>query len=308
MRRRLLSATLALVTAALLGGASAAQTRYNYGGSAYASGDEGLLVFVEAGVANPRNTDNIVAAAGPNVIIPEWDDEFAGRLGVGYRFGGGKKVVVSFWGFEADQSEAQSGSFDFPIGPTSGFSFDVTTKIEARSAEAAWVIPHSLSDAVSVDWSIGLKYAGFEETTDGGYGTTSGPLDVDKSLKGTMIGARAATGLTYRRGSLSAGGGVGLSMLSGEIEASSSLTPQPVGTAPLMLSDDSRSGTILDLDLRGAWHNSSDDVSVWIGWEQQVWEDIAADLARDLPDSDVVSRARDSVTFSWFKVGIAYEF
>jgi hypothetical protein len=308
MRRRLLSASLALATAALLCGASDAQTRYDYGGGGYASGDEGFSVFVEAGVANPRNTDNIVAAAGPNVIIPEWDDEFAGRLGFGYRFGGGSKVVVSFWGFETDQSEAQSGSFEFPIGPTSGYSFDVTTEIQASSAEAAWVIPHELSDAVSVDWSIGLKYAGFEETTDGRYGTTSGPAVVAKSLEGTMIGARAAGGLTYRRGSLSAGGRVGLSMLSGEIEASSSLTPQPVGTAPLMVSDDSRSGTILDLDLRAAWHNSSDDLSIWIGWEQQVWDEIAADLARNLPDSDVISRARDSVTFSWFKVGISYDF
>jgi hypothetical protein len=311
MRRRLVSASLALATAALICGASNAQTRYDYGGgTTYASGDEGFLVFIEVGVANPRNTDNIVAAAGPNVIIPEWDDEFAGRLGFGYRFAGGNKIVVSFWGFEADQSEAGTGSFEFPIGPTNGFDFDVTTDIEARSAEAAWVIPHGLSDAVSVDWSIGLQFAGFEETTDGEYDTTSGLLDVAKSLEGTMVGARGAGRLTYRRGSLSASGGVGLSMLSGEIEASSSLMTQagaPV-TTPLMLSDDSRSGTILDLDLRGAWHNSNDDMSVWIGWEQQVWQDIVADLARNLPDSEVISRGRDSVTFSWFKAGVSYRF
>jgi hypothetical protein len=226
-------------------------------------------------------------------------------------FAGGNKVVVSFWGFEADQSEAAAGgSFEFPIGPTNGISFDVTTELEARSAEAAWVIPHGLSDAVSVDWSIGLQYAGFEETTDGFYRTASDRLDVAKSLEGTMIGARAGGRLTYRRGSLSASGGMGLSMLSGEIEASSSLTStssQPVPT-PLTLTDDSRSGTILDLDLRGAWHNSNDDMSLWIGWEQQVWQDIVADLARNLPDSEVISRGRDSVTFSWFKAGVSYRF
>lgn len=308
MRRRLLSATLALATVALLCGASAAQTRYDYGGGSYASGDEGFLVFIEAGVANPRNTDNIVAAAGPNVIIPEWDDEFAGRLGVAYRFASGNKIAVSFWGFSAEQDEAGSGSFEFPIGPTDGFGFDVTTEIEASSAEVAWVIPHEFTDAVSVDWSIGLQYAGFEETTDGVYGTTSGQLDAAKSLEGTMIGARAAGRLTYRRGSLSASGGAGLAMLSGEIEASSSLEPQPVGTAPLMLTDDSRSGTILDVDIRGAWHTSNDKTSVWIGWEQQVWEDIAADLTRNLPDSEIISRDRDSVTFSWFKAGVSFRF
>ncbi len=52
----------------LLCGTSAAQTRYDYGGSAYGQ-EGGFIVFVEAGLANPRNTDTIVAASGPNVVI-----------------------------------------------------------------------------------------------------------------------------------------------------------------------------------------------------------------------------------------------
>jgi len=86
------------------------------------------------------------------------------------------------------------------------------------------------------------------------------------------------------------------------------LTPQPAGTAPLILTDDSRSGSILETDVRAAWHGAGDSVSVWIGWEQQKWEDIAADLARNLPDSEVISRDRDSVTFSWVKGGVSYRF
>ena len=96
-------------------------------------------------------------------------------------------------------------------------------------------------------------------------------------------------------------------VLDGEKEASASLTPQ-AGTVPLVLTDDSRSGPIVDFDIRGAWHNNSDTLSVWIGWEEQVWEDIAADLARNLPGNGVISRERDSVTFSWAKVGISFVF
>ena len=110
----------------------------------------------------------------------------------------------------------------------------------------------------------------------------------------------------------SASVGVGLSALDGELEARSSLTEStglpPAGTVPVLLIDDSRAGTILDLDVNAAWHSSGDGFSVWLGWEQQVWEDIAADLTRNLPGSNVPSRERDSVTFSWFKVGASYRF
>ena len=109
-------------------------------------------------------------------------------------------------------------------------------------------------------------------------------------------------------GSISASVGLGLSALDGELDARSSLTPQPADTVPVLLIDDSRSGTILDLDVNAAWHSSDDSFSVWLGWEQQMWEDIAADLTRNPPGSSVPSRERDSVTFSWFKVGVSYRF
>jgi hypothetical protein len=304
----LLPAALAIATVALLGGTAEAQPRYDYGGTPYGSDDAGFLVVVEAGVASPRNTDNIVAASGPNVVIPEWDEEFAGRIGFGYRFASGNKVLVSFWGFEAEQDEAGIGSFAFPIGPTNGFEFDVTTEVKASTAEAAWAFAHGVTESFGMEWSIGLRYADFEETTDGSYGTTSGTLAVAKSIESDMLGAKVGARATYRLRRYSASAGVGLSLLDGEIEAGSSLTPQPPGTFAQALTDDSRSGTILDLDVRAAWHDSNDNLSVWIGWEEQVWRDIAADLARNLPNSDVISRGRDSVTFSWAKVGVSFVF
>jgi len=307
MRRRPISLTLVLAGALLAWGTATAQSRYNYGGSSYA-GEEGFVVFLEAGLANPRDTDNVVAAVGPNVVIPEWDDDFAGRIGFGYEFGNGSTLGLAIWNFETDQDEAGVGSFEFPIGPTDGFSFDVTTEIQASTVDLSWAVAHEVTDAFQMQWSAGLRYADFEETTAGLYGTNGGPRVGAKSNQGDMIGARLGGRGSYRVGSFSIGGGIGISLLDGEIEAASSLTPQPAGTAPLILTDDSRSGSILDVDVRAAWHAAGDSVSVWIGWEQQEWEDIAADLARNLPDSEVISRDRDSVSFSWVKGGVSYRF
>lgn len=296
-----------------LGSVAVAQTRYNYGGKpSYGETEGGFVLSLEAGLANPRNTDNIVAAVGPNVIIPQWDDEPAGRLGFGYRWSNGSIVSITVWSFEAEQDAADSlpsPAFEFPIGPASGSSFAVETKVSAFTTDAAWGITHQVNESLSVGGSIGLRYASFEETTDGVY---DGVLTAAKSLEGNMLGARLVGRARYRVGSFSASVAAGYSALDGELEQRSSLTqadgsPAP-GTSALLLIDDSRSGTILDLDVTGAWHSSGDAVSVWIGWEQQEWADIAADLTRNLPGSGVISRDRDSVTFSWFKVGVSYRF
>ena len=307
MHNRICIASFVALTVLLLCGTSAAQTRYNYGGSAYER-EGGFIVFVEAGPANPRNTDNIVAASGPNVIIPEWDDEFAGRLGFGYQWSNNTKLVFSVWNLSAEQSATASSAtpvFFFPIGPTSGSAFDLTTEVTGLTTDVAWGVAHEPTDALSLEWSVGLRYASFEETTDGTY---DGTVTVDKSLQGDMLGAKIAGRATYRFRPFSTSVGVGLSALDGELEARSSLTPQPAGTFAVLLIDDSRSGTILDLDINAAWHSSGDGFSFSLGWEQQVWEDIAADLTRNLPGNNVPSRERDSVTFSWFKVGLSFRF
>lgn len=306
MKRLSLVSALAAI---LIPSAVAAQT-YDYGGGGgfYGAVESGFTVSLEVGVANPRNTDNIVAAVGPNVVIPTWDEDFAGRLGLRYGFEGGQQIEFRFWSYQTDQSSAGLGSFEFPIGPIDGFSYDVKTEIEAMTADLSWGVGHQFGENFSLEWFLGLAYAAFEETTDGVYGTTSGTLAPYKSNEATMLGVRTASRARYRQGSLSAEVGFAISMLDGEIEATSSLTPQPAGTSPLRLTDDSRSGNLLELDVRGTWHASNEKLKLWIGWEQQSWDDIAADLARNLPGSAIITRDRDSVRFSWVKLGASLQF
>jgi hypothetical protein len=306
MKRLMLISAIAAI---LLPSAALAQA-YNYGGGGGLSGADqsGFTVSIEAGVANPRNTDNIVAASGPNVVIPSWDDEFAGRLGVRYGFEGGQQIEFRFWSYDTDTSSAALGSFEFPIGPIDGFSYDVTTEIEATTADLSWGVGHQFGENFTLEWFLGLAYADFQETTSGLYGTTSGTLTPYKSNEATMLGARTSSRASYRRGSLSGEVGFSIAMLDGEIKARSMLTPQPGGTTALNLTDDSRSGNLFEMDVRGTWHSSDDSWKVWLGWEQQSWDDIAADLARNLPGSAIITRDRDSVRFSWLKLGASYRF
>lgn len=306
MKRVLLIPAL---TVLLVPTAVAAQS-YDYGGGGgfYGSGQSGFTVAIEAGVANPRNTDNVVAAAGPNVVIPTWDDDFAGRLGLRYGFSGGQQIEFRAWSFQTDQSSEGLGSFEFPIGPVDGFSYSVKTEIEVMSTDLSWGVGHQFGENFTLEWFLGLAYADFQESTAGIYGTTGGSLLPYKSNEASMLGARTSSRAGYRRGNLSGEVGFAIAMLDGEIEASSSLTPQPGGTTALYLKDDSRSGTVFEMDVRGTWHASNDRLKLWLGWERQNWDDIAADLARNLPGSAVITRDRDSVGFSWIKLGGSYRF
>ena len=63
-------------------------------------------------------------------------------------------------------------------------------------------------------------------------------------------------------------------------------------------------GNIFDVDVAAAWHNSTDSVVVLLGWEQQTWDGVPADMMRNLPGTSVVLRERDSVTFSGIKLGV----
>ena len=76
------------------------------------------------------------------------------------------------------------------------------------------------------------------------------------------------------------------------------------GSSRATFSDDGRSGNILDMDVAAAWHNSNDSVVVLIGWEQQTWDGVPADMMRNLPGTSVILRERDSVTFSGIKIGV----
>lgn len=320
-RRRRPPAMAAWVTV-LACGVGAANAQYDYGKGRYErDGEPGIFLLLEGGLANPRNTDNVVAATSGNVspIIPAWDDDPAGRIGIGYELASGDKISLTFWGFETDTRGTGTGSFDFTIGPPfessgsilgdSGTDFDIKTEISAMTVDAAWGRTHAASRRIDLDWSAGLRYANYEEEA-GGFYFDGQPLDASKSNEGEMIGARLALRGTYRLTYLSFGAGVGFSFLDGELTASSGLkrasVSQQEGFAELK--DDGRSGQIREFDIVASWHGANDRVRISLGWEQSTWEGIADDLMRNLPGTVVTLRDRDSVVFSGYKLGLLFRF
>ncbi len=339
-----LAAVVALACLALA--VTPADAKYRYG--RYSGGqDGGFFVHVEGGVANPRNTDAVLATfesvedfgGGVNMlvpIVPTWDDEFAGRLTLGYGWASGNKLSVALWSFSADQaafgSGPASGFLHFAVGPpilsggqyvgtggSPGF-FNLSTEIDATTADLAWSRSAELSESFTVEWSLGVRYANYEETTSGVYdedGPSSGvtAYDAAKSNEGDMFGVRGGVRGSYRLGNrYSINAGLGFSFLDGELDASSTLTPTGTGNALTVptgfaaVTDDGRSGTIRDLDLALTWHSNSDAFRVSVGWEQSFWDDITADLVRNFPGTSAPLGERDSVTFSGYKLGLYFRF
>jgi len=315
--------------------------QYRYGGGYRGYGEQGPYLWIEGFFANPRNTDSVVAtfqtatATGP--ILPNWNDEFAGRFGLGYRWASGNRLSLMLWGFSADQSAGgdgpTGGQLLFAVGPpipygdgwlgTSGTpgSFDITTEIEAKTVDLLWSRDVEASERFLLGLDLGVRWAEYEETMQGayrgvdGFDPGSGPLDAYKRNTGSMVGLRVAGRASYRFvTSWSLAGGLGFSMLDGEIEATSSLTPRgTVGGEPVLpnsvaITDDGRSGSIQEADVALVWHSRGDNLQVWIGWEQQTWDRITTDLVRNFPGTVAPLRDRDSVTISGYKLGLRYAF
>ena len=318
----------------LLPGSARAQYDYGRGGGGGGggSGESGFLVVVEGGIANPRNTDNVVAtdiAAGAVVpLVPSWEDDASGRLALGWGWGNGSRILAGYWGFATDVEATGSGSFAAAIGPpifdgadyhgdVIGF-FASRTEIEAETADLEFGVEHEATDRLMLDWLVGMRYARFEEIHRAGYDEAPAPIGFDsfvarKSNEGEMVGARAGFGGRYRLGPISFGARLALSFLDGTLTAASSLTPSgsansTLGSSFAGLEDDSRSGRILELDTRLTWHHPRDRVRVWGGWEQAEWDEIAADLVRNFPGTVARLAERDSVTFSSYKLGVQVRF
>jgi hypothetical protein len=330
---------LALGAAALVVGIGPALAQYDYGGDQKqgggqrGSGESGFVLLVELATTNPRNTDNVVATdlSGSTVIpiIPNWDNDFAGRLGLGWDFGNGTRILGSAWNFDTDASGAGSGSFGAAIGPpisdgseyhgdVVGF-FTTNTAIEASTFDLAWIVEHQMVEKFDLEWSVGLRHARFEESSEAFYDEAPAPTFDNsyralKSNEGEMIGVRLGLAGRYMFfSSFSIGAGVAVSFLDGELNASSVLRPTGENNSDLrpgvsVLDDDSRSGRITEVDARVSWHHSSGKYVVWAGWEQSDWDDISADLMRNFPGTAAPLRDRDSVTFSGYKVGVRVRF
>ena len=294
-----------------------AQQTYDYsrtGGTAV-SGNQGFILMIEGILTNPRNADNVVAtelSGATHPIIPVWDDSLAGRLGLGYRWANGTKVIGTLWSFSTSTDATAAGTLGFSIGPPLGVGMgdigtglNIDTEIIARTADVALAKEHGIGDKFILEWSVGFRFARYEETAEGTYHNGNTVYAPYKTIENSMFGVRAALKATYRWSTFSLIAGVGGSFLDGEVtgESGMSATTGP-GSSGATFSDDGRSGNIFDVDVAAAWHNSSDSVVVLLGWEQQTWDGVPADMMRNLPGTSVVLRERDSVTFSGIKVGV----
>ena len=349
--KRTLRITAAAVLVLLIFGAGPAEARYNYGSrSTGGGGESGFILFLEGMLVNPRNTDTVVAtsaqiqdfAGGINTvseIVPGWQDESSGRIGFGYEWANGNKVVGSVWSFTTEQAATGNGPVGgqlyYAVGPpiytggdyvgTTGSPghYDMLSKIEAGLADVAFAHEHALSDSFRLEWTVGLRYASFEETMEGFYDDAASTdltfglvrYGASKSNKGEMIGARVGARGTYNlTQNFWFSSGLAFSLLDGEVTGTSMLTPTGLSNGPSEpsafagITESGRSGSILDFDVVAGWSIRGDSIRIWVGWDQSIWDGIATDLVRNFPGTIAPLRDRDSVVFSGYKLGVSFRF
>lgn len=316
-------------------------------GGATAADKDGFFLFLDAAMATPQNTDQVLAVAQgdplapvqtQSTIRPDWGSSFAGRLGLGWKFQGGQSLSVSYWRFNSDERTTldgpANGFLNFSIGPAPltvyGYygqygvpgSLDIKTEVKAETIDLNWGREHELAKGFVLSWSLGLRYAKFDETYSGSYDfydVASGytgyyTYGVAKTNESTMLGFRADTRVTRNFGtSFAVTAGLGFSFLDGDVESTSGLTPIGIGNAgflpaTLATAKDDRSGLIRDFDVGCYWRIADDHFRIGIGWEQSSWDDLPADLLRNNVGTLTVAPERKNVTFSSWKLGLYARF
>lgn len=269
-RRRTQFAIAAALLVVTAGTVDAAKYRYGRGYSQGGGDQAGVIVYLEGGFVNARNSNLVLATSesrqlfggGVNAVTPltpASEDDFAGRFGAGYQWANGNRLTVSFWNFNTTSSASAEGPLGgllhYAIGPpialgggtyvgdsgAPGF-FDLATETTATTADIAFGRSHEIGDEFSLEWSTGLRYAHFEETVDGFYddalagAVTFGDqrYDVAKSTDGEMFGVRVSMrGRYFFTPSLSISSGIGFSFLDGELNSTSGLTPSGLVNATI---------------------------------------------------------------------------
>lgn len=346
MRFRPSAVAAAVLTLVAAVPADAARYRYARG---RATNEGGLFVFVEGALTNPRNTDTVIAVEevvqdvpggvdSLTTIRPSWSEDPAGRLGIGYRWPGGSVLTATVWGYQTEaraiQDGTAGGTLHFTVGPpifhggsyvgnsgAPGFA-DILTEIQAQTGDISWGGRHGFTDAFTMEWSVGLQVATYEETQSGSYDEVDfnnlafgqNSFAADKHHKAEMAGGRVAARGSYRFGRFDLDGGVALSLLDGKIDATSSLVPTGTTNATTTpasfasIEDDGRSGSIRTVDFALGYHFCGERCEVYVGWEESTWEEIAADLLRNLPGTSAPLASRDAVSFSGYKLGFRWLF
>lgn len=342
IQRSLKNATIAIVALALLGGTVSAAPKYRYGryrkagkkapgpARAVATQEQGFYVYVDGMLANPRNTDAVVVTADNGgiltPIVPLWEDQAAGRFGFGYQWAGGNRLEGRLTSFSTDVDTFVDGSLGslgmlhFAIGPPVPGVGDVgspgtaltNTEISMTTADVQFGHVHGTTESFTFDWSLGLRYALFEQDEVATYTQLGGSsYTANKSNEGEMVGVRAAARGEYRFAqNFSFSGAFGLSLLDGELTAQSSLTEvgQSSPASFSALTDDSRSGWIQEVDVAAHWYLAQDRVRLSLGWSQANWQDIADDLMRNFSTTSTPLAPRPDVTLSAYVVGARVRF
>src|SRR6267142_2083195 len=94
--------------------------------------DDGFFVFLDAAYASPQNTDEVLATTQDfsttyslSTIRTDFGNDFAGRLGFGYKWKGGGSLSVQYWKFDTDErtrADGPAGGFmNFAIGPAQAY-------------------------------------------------------------------------------------------------------------------------------------------------------------------------------------------
>jgi hypothetical protein len=336
MRRGGRLAVLAIAAVAAIGAARAADK------------EDGFFIFLDAAYASPQNTDEVLAVdqsfgatQTQSTIRTDFGSSFAGRLGFGYKWKGGQSLSIQYWKFDADertQANGPAGGYmNFAIGPGSYSNYyggifglygdpgslDITSKIKAETLDVVWGRDHDLTENLTLGWSLGLRYAKFDENETGTYYTydaadTYYSYGVNKHNNGEMLGFQAAMRVTRNFGKrFAVTSGLGFSFLKGTVESTSGLTI-PAGSfgagegglfpTSASAKDSNRSGVIRDFDVGCYWRLASDHIHLGLGWEQSSWDGVPYDLVRNTVTSLVNVQARNNVTFSSWKVGFKYQF
>ncbi len=346
-------ASILLAAGLLLAGPAAA---YN----GYAQEDEGFFIFLDAALTTPGNTDQVVAFSndlsgltqGFTPLAMDWGSGVAGKFGVGYRWGA-SSISVSYWQFSDDESlradGPNGGEMQWTIGPASYFNYygvyypiytfatpghvDFKAELDAATFDVDFKHAVPVGDLFDLEWSVGLRYATFEEKIEGVYdvcattgcqGVYGGPpfnllfgdarFDARKTNEGDMFGVKAGIGGTYfATDSLAIASQISFSVMTGEVESRSGLTPSGLVNSidPPTLAvrtDDARTGNIGEIDVGLRWYLAGDRVWLSLGYRHAFWDDIAADLLRNTPGILTANRDRDKVTFSGPYLGLRWNF
>ncbi len=349
MRKLRFPIVLAFAVAAAISAVPAQGYASGYGGD----DEQGFFLFLDAMLAQPGDTDMVVAesvnAAGSTQtagkVLPVWDAGLAGRFGGGYRWATGGALSVSFWSFDDDQSFAADGPaggfLNFAIGPATYydgypvFNFGIPgsaafrANLEASTVDVAFSQTQELSDILSMEWSVGLRFASYEDGVtgtydlcastgcDGGYGYVPGEIAfaAERTTKSDMFGIRAGVRGKYSISErVAVRSGLALSLLTGDVESRSGLTP--IGTlngaidppGRYVADESDRSGRIVELDVGVEFDLVRDLLRLSVGYEHAIWEGVPADLARNPPGMLTVLEPRDRVSFSGARLGLWVRF